>query len=52
MIVLNPTLTINKAWNSYNNTLLVKYKDILAEKVKAKKTTTYQTGIKFSQQYI
>ena len=29
MLVINPSLTINQAWNHYTNTLLVKYKDIL-----------------------
>ena len=44
MLVINPSLTINQAWNHYTNTLLVKYKDILTIKVKAHTTTTCRTG--------
>ena len=40
MLVINPSLTINQDQNHYNNTLLVKYKDIIAVKFKTWKTTT------------
>ena len=45
MLVLNKSLTINQDWNHYNNTLLVKYKDIITGNVKAQKTTTRRTVI-------
>ena len=51
MIVLNPPLTINQAWNYSTNTMLVKYNDILNGKVKAQKSTTRWTGIEVYQRY-
>ena len=35
MRVLNPSITINQAWNHYSKQLLVKYKDIITGKVKS-----------------
>ena len=52
MLVIDPSLTINQAWNHYTNTCLVKYKYILTEKVKEQKTTTQSTGITVAHQYI
>ena len=40
MLVLDISLTINKSWEHYTNTLVVKYNYILIVKVKAQKTTT------------
>ena len=45
MLVINPSLTINQDQNHYNNTLLVKYKDIIAVKFKTWKTTTHHMVI-------
>ena len=52
MIVLNQPLSINQAWNHYNNTFLLKYKDIINGKVKEQETTTGWTGIMVAQKYI
>ena len=52
MIVLNPSLNINQAWNHFTYKLLVKYKDILTGKVKAQKNTTFHKGITVAQKYI
>ena len=49
MLVLNKSLTINQDWNHYNNTLLVRYKDIITGNFKAQKTTTLRTGIMVTQ---
>ena len=51
MIVLNPSLNINQAWNHFTYKLLVKYKDILTGKVKAHKNTTPCTVIAVSQTF-
>ena len=52
MLVINPPLTTNQAWNHYTNTFLLKYRDILTGKVKAHKNTTCQMGITVDQKYI
>ena len=52
MLVLNPSITIKQAWYQYTNTLLVKYKDIFTEKIKAQKTTTHRKVITVTQKYI
>ena len=51
MFVLNPSLTINQAWNHYNKKLLVNYKDMVTGKVKEHKTTTSWTVITVAQKY-
>ena len=51
MLVLNPSLTINQAWDHYTNPLLVNYKSKLTGKVKAQKITTHRMGITVSKKY-